>query len=72
MPLMRCQANRKPGWKWGESGKCYTYTSGDSSSEERAKTRAREQGAAIEANKAAGCDKKPKKPYDKMFEVIEG
>lgn len=23
MPLMRCQSNGTPGWKWGESGKCY-------------------------------------------------
>ena len=24
MPLKRCQANGKSGWKWGNKGKCYT------------------------------------------------
>lgn len=24
MPLKRCTSNGQPGWKWGNSGKCYT------------------------------------------------
>lgn len=24
MPLKRCQSDGKPGWKWGDAGKCYT------------------------------------------------
>ena len=45
MPVMRCQANGKPGYKWGESGKCYTGPG--------AKAQAQRQGRAIEANKHA-------------------
>jgi len=51
VPLMRCQENGKPGYKWGKSGKCYTYIPGDKASRERAKRKAMEQGRAIEANK---------------------
>ena len=47
MPLKRCSANKKPGWKWGDSGKCYTYSSGNSSSEKAAKRKALNQGIAI-------------------------
>lgn len=28
MPLMSCQINSQPGYKWGESGKCYPGKSG--------------------------------------------
>lgn len=24
MPLKRCSEDEKSGWKWGDSGKCYT------------------------------------------------
>lgn len=24
MPLKKCTANGKSGWKWGDAGKCYT------------------------------------------------
>lgn len=41
MPLMRCQKNGRPGWKWGESGTCYTGRN--------AKERALEQMRAIKA-----------------------
>lgn len=50
MPVQRCQKNRKPGWKWGKEGKCYTFTPGDEESRERAKRKAKEQGQAIKAN----------------------
>lgn len=43
MPLQRCQVNGKKGWKWGSSGKCYTGPG--------ARTKALEQGRAIEASK---------------------
>ncbi len=51
MPLKRCQKDKKPGYKWGDGGKCYTYTSGNKSSRERAKNSAKKQGRAIEASK---------------------
>jgi hypothetical protein len=50
MPVMECQLDGKPGFKWGEEGKCYSYTRGDESSKERARKKAIEQGRAIEAN----------------------
>ncbi len=74
MPVNRCQSGGKPGYKWGDAGKCYTYTPGDSSSEEAAKDKARRQGQAIIAGggeKAAGCKDKRKKTK-KLFIVNEG
>lgn len=50
MPLMRCQKNNKPGWKWGRSGTCYVYTPGNTTSEKRAKDKALEQMRAIFAS----------------------
>jgi hypothetical protein len=49
MPIKRCQKDGKPGYKWGDAGTCYTYTSGNKESRERAKKKAREQGQAIKA-----------------------
>ena len=56
MPVMECQSNGKPGFKFGESGTCYTYTAGDDTSKEAARTKAVDQGKAIEANKSATFD----------------
>jgi len=47
MPLMRCSLEKKPGWKYGDSGACYTYTAGDKKSESAAKLKAIKQGIAI-------------------------
>lgn len=43
MPLKRCQENNQSGWKWGDSGKCYTGPG--------AKEKAKKQGRAIERQK---------------------
>ena len=51
MPVKSCQSNGKSGYKWGDSGKCYTYTSGDESSKKRAYDKAVRQGRAIQVNK---------------------
>lgn len=51
MPVQRCLEHSKPGYKWGESGKCYTYTPGSESSRKRALEKAKTQGRAIEANR---------------------
>lgn len=50
MPLMRCSKNGKPGYKWGESGKCYTYETGNAASREAAKAMAKRQARAIYAS----------------------
>jgi hypothetical protein len=50
MPIMECQEDGKSGYKWGESGKCYTYT--DESSKKEAHEKARKQGAAIKVNQS--------------------
>jgi hypothetical protein len=47
MPLMACTIKDKPGFKYGESGHCYTYTVGNEESRRRAKQLAILQGTAI-------------------------
>ena len=49
MPLRKCSSKGKPGYKWGNSGKCYTYTSGNETSRKKAKQKAIIQGTAIAA-----------------------
>jgi hypothetical protein len=49
MPIQSCKANGKPGFKFGKSGKCYTYTSGNVQSRAKARAKAEEQGRAIKA-----------------------
>lgn len=50
MPLKECTENGRPGYKWGDSGKCYTYTPGDDEGRREAKRRAYVQGYAIEGD----------------------
>jgi hypothetical protein len=47
MPVNSCSSNGKPGYKWGDAGKCYTYTAGDEASMKAAKKKALAQGIAI-------------------------
>lgn len=51
MPVMSCTSDGKPGFKYGESGKCYTYTNGDKRGTDLARAKANKQGRAIEANR---------------------
>jgi len=44
MPVHSCQEDGKKGWKWGDSGKCYTYDTEEGSKEAHAK--AESQGRA--------------------------
>jgi len=46
MPVNPCSENGQPGFKWGESGKCYLYTRGDAKSMGEAKRKATVQGLA--------------------------
>lgn len=50
MPVQSCTLNGKPGYQYGDSGRCYTYTRGDDTGKKRAKRKAHLQGAAVEAN----------------------
>jgi hypothetical protein len=50
MPVKPCTKNGKKGFKWGDSGTCYTYTANDPASREQAKKKAIAQGRAIKAN----------------------
>lgn len=49
MPVQSCQTGGKPGFKWGDSGACYTYTPSDTASRARARGQAERQGRAINA-----------------------
>jgi len=42
MPIKRCQKNNRQGWKYGDSGKCYTG--------QNAKKKAKRQARAIKAS----------------------
>jgi len=47
MPVNSCSDNGKPGYKWGDAGKCYTYAPGNNKSKTAAKRKALAQGIAI-------------------------
>jgi len=51
MPVQRCVLNGKMGYKWGESGKCYTYETGNEQQREEAERKAIQQGQAIKVKK---------------------
>jgi len=51
MPVKSCSENGKSGFKWGDSGKCYTYTKGDEEEKNSAKQKAYLQGAAVTKGK---------------------
>ena len=46
MPVNPCSENGKPGFKWGDAGKCYLYETGNSKSMGEAKRKATIQGIA--------------------------
>jgi hypothetical protein len=48
MPVESCQADGKPGYRWGKTGKCYTYAPGDEAARKEAKRRAIVQGSTYE------------------------
>ena len=49
MPVQVCQADGKPGYRWGERGKCYTYTPGNRRRKAAARLKAEMQGKAVAA-----------------------
>ena len=49
MPVQRCVQNGKPGYRFGKSGKCYSYVPGNKASRDNAQQKAHSQGAASES-----------------------
>lgn len=47
MPVKSCEDNKKPGYKWGDEGKCYTYDPKNEKEKNGAKRKAIIQGIAI-------------------------
>jgi hypothetical protein len=47
MPLKYCEDNNQSGYKWGDEGKCYTYSPNNEGSKKNAKKKALTQGLAI-------------------------
>jgi len=54
MPVERCSEGGKPGFRFGNSGKCYTYTEGDTPGMREAKNKARAQERAAYASGFTG------------------
>ena len=54
MPVQACRLNNKPGFKWGNSGRCYTYTAGNDAGRRRARNKAETQGRAVRASQDRG------------------
>lgn len=47
MPVKDCQSENKPGYKWGDAGKCFIYDPKNEGSKRNAKKKATAQGLAI-------------------------
>jgi hypothetical protein len=54
MPVERCSDGGKPGFRFGDSGKCYTYTQGDQAGMRSARDKARAQERAAYASGFTG------------------
>lgn len=52
MPVKRTTSGGRPAFKWGDSGRAYTYTPGDAVSRDRARSQAEAQGRAVAAAQA--------------------
>jgi len=66
LPIKQCQEKGEPGFKWGNSGKCYTYSPYSEGSRRNAKKQAIAQGIAIgdfaEIGERGGIKKSEKAP----------
>ncbi|MCK5609872.1 minor capsid protein [Candidatus Pacearchaeota archaeon] len=63
MPVTQCTLNGHPGFKWGKSGKCYTYDPSSKTSKNRAKKKAILQGVAVGGGKLREDAIKIEKPF---------
>jgi len=68
MPVMECTVGDKKGYKYGESGHCYTYESDSEESRKSAKRKAIIQGIAIGEGK---LEKLEKSDYEDLIEKDE-
>lgn len=50
MPVKQCSVDGKPGYKFGDSGHCYTYEAGNAKSQAEARLKAEMQAKAEYAN----------------------
>lgn len=57
MPVISCEDNNKPGFKYGDSGKCYTYDPNNTKSKNQAKRKSIIQGIAIGEYELSSHDK---------------
>lgn len=51
MPVKQCQIEGKPGFRWDDQGKCYTYNPNSGLERDKAKQKALQQGIAISSKK---------------------
>ena len=65
MPVTDCSEGGKPGFKWGNSGACYTYDPKDAASRAAARVKAAKQGTAeaFSRAKARGYGKPSKMDF---------
>lgn len=68
MPVQKCQSGGKPGFKWGQRGKCYTYEPGNTTARKEAKRRAYVQGYAVEGGVLTDSERTT---MARLFEVDE-
>jgi hypothetical protein len=71
MPVNPCSENNQPGFKWGDSGKCYIYERGNAKSMGEAKKKATVQGIATgEYKRRGGGYKTMSKEISKVAEDL--
>jgi hypothetical protein len=68
MPVQSCNQNGRPGYKYGESGACYTYSPGDESGRKKAKQKAFIQGAAIAARTGEKMEKEDASAFEDFLD----
>jgi hypothetical protein len=68
MPVQTCTLDGKPGYRWGDSGKCYTYAAGNEPARKQAKRKAYIQGVAIgeKSTQTRGVVFQPDETYANM------
>ena len=71
MPVMSCNEKGSPGYKYGESGKCYTYSEGDEEGRKRAKQKAYIQGAAISSRTGEPMHKEDAGIFQEILDETE-
>jgi hypothetical protein len=70
MPVQPCSEDGKPGYKWGDVGKCYVYTPGNDDSRDRAKARAERQGRAARASGYTGIQKNESWHGEELYDKL--